>query len=157
MFIHRNVRDRLKPRINVLLAAMLVLPLSAIGCTTANPSLSVPDAKSITIVCYCENRDLPPLTFSDLNAKQRTDVVNHLRNLSWTEAGKSLAEIGMIRPDIDILLTDKSDRLHTYQLYWTYDSLADQDSGLLLTVTDISKLRGEVTSITGLSSVPQPK
>jgi len=140
----------------VIHTAMIILPLLFNGCSRSSTSLTVPDAKSITIACFYDEQDLPPLTFVVTNAKQLADIVKHLRDLRWTQPGTPLAEIGMRRPDIDVLLTDKFDKLHTYRLYWGSDSFVDTDSGLLLTVTDISKLRAEVTSITGLTAAPQP-
>ena len=140
---------------NIILAALFALPLLINGCSNSNTALSVRDAKSITIVCFYRNQELPPVTFAT-NAKQRADIVEHLRNLRWTELGLPLDEIKMIAPDIKILLTDNLDRLHTYELYWTKNVLVDQDSERLFDVTDISKLRAEVTSISGLSSPPVP-
>lgn len=143
-------------------SALAVILLMAIGCSNPSApvpqsavSISVPDAKQIIIACFYDDKDLPPLTYA-LNQKQRGKIVGHLRKLNWKGTGTPLAEIGMIRPDIDVLLTDESGNIHTYQLYWTYNSLADQGSGLLLNATNISKLRGEITIVTGLSSVPQP-
>ncbi|MCA8991240.1 MAG: hypothetical protein KDA88_04635 [Planctomycetaceae bacterium] len=146
-------------RIAMLLVAAIFLPLVH-GCgsessTKQTSALTVPDAKDLTIVCFHDNKDLPPLKFVVSNAKQRADIVKSLRDLRWTEPGWPLAEIGMPRPDIDLLLADDAGRVHTYQLFWSGNGLLDQDSGLALGVTDISKLRTHVTSITGLSSTPQ--
>ncbi|MDA9856557.1 hypothetical protein N9D23_00425 [Rubripirellula sp.] len=139
--------------IGILIAAISFSLLNS--CSTSKKWLNVPHAKSMAIICFYENQDIAPLTFVITNAKQRVEIVKSLNDLRWTQPGTPLAEIGMIRPDIDILVTDDVGKSHTYQLYWTNHSLVDQDSALLLRVTDISQLRAQVTTITGLSSWPK--
>jgi hypothetical protein len=162
MFPQRD-RNHFQRWLYVPLAALVGITCILIGygesvapISESITSLSAPDSNRITIACFYDDKDLPPLTFG-LNPNQCAKIVGHLRNLKWNSPGGALAEFGMIRPDIDILLTDESGNSHTYQLYWTNNSFADQDSGLLFETTNISELRGEITLVTGLFSGPQPK
>ena len=117
-------------------------------------SLTVPKARDVTIVCFYENQELPPLKFV-ANEGQREDIVLNLRALRWKEPGERLAEIDLIRPDIDFLLTDEFGTLHTYQCYWDHNSLLEQSTARLFVVNDISGLMSSITSVTGLKAAPR--
>ena len=141
------------------LLSLIVAPLLMIGCTqspaTPTPvrSLHVPTPKRVEISCYFDDKELPPKTFL-LDESQANQIVTCLNKVRWKSGTASLAEIKLVHPDVAILLTDETGRQHTFQFYWSDESFLDQQQGLLLTSTDLSGLRREVTAITGLNSTP---
>lgn len=50
-------------------------------------------------------------------------VREFLAQVDWSQAGHSLENIKMIRPDIDLKVEAPSGTAHRFELYWSIDSL----------------------------------
>lgn len=118
------------------------------------PPMIVPDAQAMTIVCFYQDPVHEPLTYEVAGAKHREAVLNCMRDVRWIPTDiEPSRTVSFVPPDFDILLTDKTGKLHTYHCYWHYNSLfGDHDHSI---PENLPQLRAQVTAITGLSTRPR--